>query len=116
MAYDQGLAARIRKLVGGRRGLSEREMFGGLAFMRDGKMFAGVLGDELMARVGKDAHDAWAAEAGARLMDFTGRPMRGYLFVKPAGLRGPARLARWVEACWEHVAGLKKAARPKRSR
>jgi hypothetical protein len=88
-------------------------MFGGLAFLRDGKMFAGIVKDELMARVGKDAHAAWVKKRGARTMDFTGRPMPGYIFVNAKGIAGRA-LAAWVEHCWEFVDSVKKA--PKRKK
>lgn len=108
MAYDQRLAERIRSLLKGRKGVTEKEMFGGLAFLRDGKMFVGIVKDELMARVGKEAHDEWVKKRGARTMDFTGRPMLGYVFVKPAGFVGRA-LAPWVERCWEHVDKVKKS-------
>jgi len=81
MAYDTGLAERIRDLVAGRQGVTEKAMFGGLAWMLNGKRFVGIVGDELMARVGPKAHDAAVARPHARVMDFTGRPMRGYVFV-----------------------------------
>ncbi len=113
MPYDLELAERLRALLKGRAGLSEKQMFGGLAYLRDGKMFVGIVKDELMARVGKEAHGTWVKKKGARTMDFTGRPMLGYVFVKPEGLAGRA-LAPWVEQCWEHVAGVTKA--PKRPR
>lgn len=113
MAYDQALAARLRALLKGRRGLTEKEMFGGLAFLRDGKMFVGIVKDELMARVGKESHNEWLKKKGARTMDFTGRPMFGYIFVKPAGFAGRS-LSAWLEHCWEHVDSVKKS--PKRAK
>jgi len=79
MAYDQALATRARNLVAGRKGVTEKAMFGGLAFLLDGKMFCGVLGNELLARVGPDAHDVAMEKPHVRIMDFTGRPMRGYV-------------------------------------
>ena len=85
MGYDAKLGGRIRSILGPRKGLSEKEMFGGLAFLRDGKMFVGIIKDELMARVGKDAHEEWERKKGARTMDFTHRPMKGYLQVRPQG-------------------------------
>ena len=108
MAYDPKLAGRIRGLVAARKGAAEKEMFGGLAFLRDGKMFVGVVKDELMARVGKESHAAWASKPGARPMDFTGRPMAGYLYVKQSGLAGK-KLRDWVDFCWAHVDTVKKA-------
>ena len=111
MAYDLALADRIRPLLKGRKGVTEKQMFGGLSFLRDGKMLIGIVKDELMARVGKETHGEWVKRKGARTMDFSGKPMLGYVFVKPEGIAGKA-LAPWVEQCWENVEGLKKA--PKR--
>jgi TfoX-like protein len=114
MAYDRALAERVRALVARRPGVTEKAMFGGLAFLLDGKMFCGVLGEELLARVGADAHEAAVAQAHVRIMDFTGRPMRGYVFVGPGAL--PTKeLERWVSQCLAHVAGLpeKPKKRPK---
>lgn len=116
MAYDTRLAGRIREHVGARRGVTEKPMFGGLCFLLDGKMFAGIVGEELMARVGPDAHDEAVARPHARIMDFTGRPMRGYVFVGPDGMRTKPSLARWLDQCAEHVAKLPaKAGRKRRA-
>jgi hypothetical protein len=112
MAYDLKLGERIRSLLGRRPGLAEREMFGGLAFLRDGKMFVGIIKDELLARVGKEAHGAWEKKKGARTMDFTRRPMIGYLQVRPEGIAGAA-LRPWVEFCWDHIATVEKKAKKK---
>lgn len=106
MAYDPNLAERLRGILAGRRGVSEKAMFGGLAFLLDGKMFCGILRDELLARVGPDAHDAAMARPHVRIMDFTGRPMRGYVFVGPAAIRTDAQLERWVDECGAHAATL----------
>jgi TfoX/Sxy family transcriptional regulator of competence genes len=108
MAYDLALADRIRPLLNGRKGVTEKQMFGGLAFLRDGKMFVGIVKDELMARVGKADHAEWVRKKGARIMDFSGRPMAGYIFVKSEGLVG-RELARWIEQCWVHVDTVTKA-------
>lgn len=112
MAYDSKLAARVRQLLVGRSGVTEKAMFGGLAYLLHGRMFCGILGDELLARVGPDAHDAAMARPHVRIMDFTGRPMRGYVFVGSAALASKAALARWVNACEKHAASL--ADKPKR--
>ena len=106
MAYDPHLAARIRRIVAGHSGVTEKAMFGGLAFMIDGKMFCGVLGDELLARVGPDAHDAALARPHVRIMDFTGRPMRGYVFVGRGALQPGTELAQWVEQARAHADAL----------
>jgi hypothetical protein len=106
MAYDTALADRLRLVMARRRGVTEKAMFGGLAFLLDGKMFCGVLADELLARVGPDAHDDAMARPHVRIMDFTGRPMRGYVFVGPAGIASTPELARWVDTCARHVETL----------
>jgi len=116
MAYDPALAGRVRTLALRRVGVDEKRMFGGLAFLLDGKMFVGVLGKELLARVGPDAHDEALARPHVRIMDFTGRPMRGYVFVGPEALEGEAALRGWIDQCLRHAATLperkKKGARP----
>lgn len=96
MAYDEQLAVRIRKLLKGRRTLVEKKMFGGLAFLLNGKMFAGILKKGLVVRVGPKDHDAALEDAHTRPMDFTGRPMRGYVYVSPAGTKDAARLQKWI--------------------
>lgn len=107
MAYDLKLAERIRAALKGKKGVAEKEMFGGVAFLVNGKMFVGVVKNELMARVGKENHDAEVKRPGARIMDFTGRPMRGYLFVGAKGMKNTASLKRWVELCLAHAKTLK---------
>lgn len=106
MAFDPGLAQRIRETLGDRPGLSERRMFGGLAFMLHGHMFVGVLGSTLMARVGAERHHDALAVAHVREMDFTGRPMKGYVYVDPPGLVEDKGLQAWVEWCAAFVATL----------
>lgn len=96
MAYDEELAERIRTIVYSRQDASERKMFGGLAFMIGGNMCCGVVGSDLMVRVGADQYNAALAETGARPMDFTGRPMKGMVFVGSSDLADNA-LAAWVQ-------------------
>ena len=97
MAYDQRLADDVRARIGDRSDLTEREMFGGIAFMIGGNMAVGVSGDELMVRVGKEAHDDLVTEPGARTFDMSARPMRGWLSVSSEGLRTDASLDSWIE-------------------
>ena len=99
MAFDPGLAERIRDILAGSEGVTERRMFGGLAFMLHGNMFVGVLGSTLMARVGPEAYARALGKPHVREMDFTGRPMRGYVFVDAAGTAEDDDLAAWVAAC-----------------
>ena len=96
MAYDEGLAQRIRELLEEEPALTEKRMFGGVAFLVGGKMAVGIVKDELMVRVGPEAHAASLAEPHVRPMDFTKRPMKGFVFVAPAGFEDDADLARWV--------------------
>lgn len=97
MAYDEELAERIRGLLAGRDDVTERKMFGGIAFMVRDRMAVGVVRHDLMVRVGPGAHDEAVARPHTRPMDFTGRPMRGMVYVAPAGVADDAELARWVE-------------------
>ena len=97
MAFDEGLAQRIREHLDERKGVSERRMFGGLCFMVGGNMCCGVVGEELMVRVGPDGYDEALALPHAREMDFTGKPMRGMLYVGTAGIEEDEDLARWVD-------------------
>jgi TfoX/Sxy family transcriptional regulator of competence genes len=98
MAYDEVLAERIRGSLSDRDGVSERKMFGGIAFMIGGNMACGVVHDDLMVRVGPDAYDAALANEHVRPMDFNHRPMRGMIYVGADGLRTEDDLARWVDA------------------
>jgi TfoX/Sxy family transcriptional regulator of competence genes len=96
MGYDEGLAARVRAAAGERPGITEKKMFGGLCLLSLGNMFAGIQGEVLMARVGPDRHDEVVGRPHARIMDFSGRPMRGFVYVDPEGIRTDEQLAEWV--------------------
>jgi TfoX/Sxy family transcriptional regulator of competence genes len=96
MPYDEGLAQRIRELLDEQAGLSEKKMFGGLAFLVNGNMAVGVMKSELMVRVGPEGYEAALAEPDARPMDFTKRPMKGFLYVSEAGCEEDAQLGGWV--------------------
>ena len=97
MAFDEKLADRMRRLLKGRRGLAERKMFGGLAFMLRGKMCCGVLNDDLVARIGPDDHEKALKEPYVRPMDFTGRIMRGYVYVGRNGTKTDRSLKKWLD-------------------
>jgi TfoX/Sxy family transcriptional regulator of competence genes len=96
MAYDEGLAQRIRELLEDDLRISEKKMFGGVAFMTNGSMAAGIIRDELMVRVGPEGYDEALARPHARALDFTGRPMRGFVQVAPAGFEDDADLRAWL--------------------
>ncbi|MBI3872417.1 MAG: TfoX/Sxy family protein [candidate division Zixibacteria bacterium] len=106
MSYSDALAERIRTLLKGKRGITEKKMFGGVAFLLKGKMFCGVNKDNLMARVGPERHDEALSQPHARPMDFTGRPMTGFVFVAPGGYRSDVALDRWVQWSLEFVSQL----------
>ncbi|OFW67460.1 MAG: RNA methyltransferase [Actinobacteria bacterium RBG_16_68_21] len=106
MAYDETLAEEIRACIGAHPGLAEKEMFGGIAFMIGGNMAVGVSGNELMVRVGKDAHDEAVARPGARIFDFGARPMQGWVAVAPEGFASDADLRQWVRQGVAFAEGL----------
>ncbi|MEM7051998.1 MAG: TfoX/Sxy family protein [Acidobacteriota bacterium] len=99
MAYDEGLAERVRQHLDGRTDVVEKKMFGGLAFMVRGHMCVGVNAETLMARVGPEQFEDCLARPHAREMDFTGRPLKGFLFVDPPGYAADADLADWIARC-----------------
>jgi hypothetical protein len=105
MAYDDALAERIRDRLRDTFGAGERRMFGALVFFLYGNMVVGVIGDELMARVGPDNTDAALTRPGARPFDFTGRPMRGWVLVAGDELDDDA-LDRWIDEASAFVATL----------
>jgi hypothetical protein len=105
MAYDLKLAARVRRLLSDRDDVSERAMFGGLTFMVGGRMCCGVNQDELIVRLHPDDAPAALARPHARPMDFTRRPMRGFVTIGPEGLKGAA-LRRWVSLAVSRAASL----------
>jgi TfoX/Sxy family transcriptional regulator of competence genes len=97
MSYDAALAERIRRRLAQRSDVTEKQMFGGLAFLINGRMSVGVAKNELMVRVGKDAHEAFVSRPGARTMDFTTRPMRGWIAVAPEGFASDTDLRTWID-------------------
>jgi len=97
VAFDEELGERVRELFGGAPDVVERRMFGGLAFMVAGHMACGVMGDDLLVRVARADYDAVLALPHVRQMDFTGRPMRGFVVVDAEGVAEDAELASWVD-------------------
>jgi hypothetical protein len=96
MAYDEQLATRIRRALAGRPGITERKMFGGLAFLSRGRMCCGIVGSDLMVRAPMDVFDELLRRRHVRPMDFTGKPLRGFLFVSPPGFRTARALQIWL--------------------
>jgi TfoX/Sxy family transcriptional regulator of competence genes len=98
VAYDEQLAVRVRKWFdAGKIAFEERRMMGGLCFMVSGKMCVGVEKDRLMVRLDPAIYDVALQRTGCAPMDFTGRPMRGFVFVNPAGLATARALASWLD-------------------
>lgn len=110
MAFDEQLAARIRELLSARNDVEEKRMFGGLCFMVAGQMAVGVETTKLMVRVGPDAYADALAQPHAEPMDFTGRPLKGFVYVTPAGTKGVA-LKKWIDRA---IAGAKQKAATKK--
>ena len=106
MAYDEDLAERIRDAVGAHASIAERKMFGGLAFLLDERTFCGIVKDELMVRVGPERYEEALGRPHVRPMDFTGRPMKGYVFVTPNGCDTEEAVAEWVDIGLDSVARL----------
>ena len=108
MPYDESLAARVRKLLGPRKNLVEKKMFGGLGFLQDGNICCGVWKEFLILRLGDDAARQVLGEEHARPFDITGRPMRGWAMIEPAGWRKGASLRRWIAWATQFTASLPK--------
>ncbi len=115
MAYDDRLAERVRIALSEHGDFEERKMFGGLAFLLGGHMCCGVVGDELMLRVGPDRYQDVLSRPHVREMDFTGRPLTGMVYVGKPGLQRAASLRGWIGAAAAFVRELppKRVSRPK---
>nr|WSY53140.1 TfoX/Sxy family protein [Streptomyces sp. NBC_00886] len=106
MAYDEGLAERVRERLGADPDIAEKRMFGGIAFLHRGNMAVGVSGDELMVRVGPDHTDAALTRPGTRVFDMTGRPMRGWILIAASVLTEDDALGRWIDEGHAFAASL----------
>jgi TfoX/Sxy family transcriptional regulator of competence genes len=103
MPFDEHLADRIRAVLRDRTDVTERKMFGGLAFLIRDHMTVGIVGRDLMVRVGAAQFETALAQPHARPMDFTGRPSKGMVYVSPAGLRTERSLSRWIDRARQFV-------------
>lgn len=97
MPYDQHLAERVRRRLAEQPSVEEKRMMGGLTFMVNSKMCVGILNNDLMVRIDPAIHDEALTMRGCREMDFTGRPMKGFVFVDPTGTHLEKDLARWID-------------------
>ena len=96
MPYDEGLAERVRTLFEDREDVTERKMFGGLCFMINGNMCCGITKHDLMLRLGKDEAIAALKRPHARDMDFTGKPLKGFVYIDPEGYAEDEDLEDWI--------------------
>lgn len=103
MAYDEYLADRVRQVFAERYVAAiEKKMMGGLCFMVNDKMCAGIVGETLMVRIDPKLYQQALTRLGAREMDFTGRPMKGFLFVEPEGVDADEDLQDWLQLCLDY--------------
>jgi TfoX/Sxy family transcriptional regulator of competence genes len=103
MAYDERLAERILESLANRKGVVEKKMFGGVAFMLKDKMFVGIIKDDLMVRVLLEREEEALDRPHARPMDFTKRPMKGFIYVAPDGIKSKKLLDSWIDLGIEYV-------------
>ncbi len=96
MAYNENLANRIREHFADLPNVEEKTMMGGLTFMYNGKMCVGIIGDELMCRIDPELHDSAVEKPGARTMDFTNRPMKGYVMIDDTGMTQQKDFDYWI--------------------
>ena len=96
MAFDEDLAARIRDQLASRKGIEERRMFGGAAFLLDGNLLVGVWKDSLVVRLGPDEGDEALKEPHVKEFDITGKAMKGWVLVGPGGVEGDEQLGNWI--------------------
>lgn len=97
MAYDEKLANRIRERLASLPNIEEKEMMGGLTFMYNDKMCVGIIKDELMCRIDPALHEIATAKKGCRTMDFTKRPMSGYVLINDSGMKSAKDFNYWIE-------------------
>jgi TfoX/Sxy family transcriptional regulator of competence genes len=106
MAFDEAVAGRVREALAGAPNVVEKKMFGGIAFMVRGNMCCGVIGDRLMLRVGPKGYATALSRPHASAMDFTGKPMKGLVYVGPAGFASPRDLETWIGKAMEFALSL----------
>ena len=106
MAYDEGLAQRVREEMSGLPGYVEKRMFGGIGFLLRGNMAGGVIGEDLIVRVGPGEYESALAEPHTRPFDMTGRPMRGWVAVTAQGYESDEDLVDWIQRGVEYALTL----------
>ena len=106
MGYNEKLADRIRKLLNRRKGIEEKKMFGGLSFLLNGKMCCGIIKNDLVVRVGPENYEHVLTQPHTRPMDFTGRPIKGFVYVESNGLSRDVALRKWVNMSLSYASSL----------
>jgi TfoX/Sxy family transcriptional regulator of competence genes len=106
MAFDEVLAGRIRAVLARKKGIEEKKMFGGVGFLLNGNMLVGVWKDSLIVRIGSDGYDDALTEPHVRPFDITGKAMKGWLLVEPAGIEADGELKGWIKRAVKFVATL----------
>ena len=106
MAYDKAIAQRVREVLTESPDVTEKKMFGGIAFLLRGNMCCGVMGDRLMLRVGSKEYESALSRPHARKMDFTGRPLKGFVYVDPPGFASDVDLRTWTARATGFVLSL----------
>jgi TfoX/Sxy family transcriptional regulator of competence genes len=101
MPYNETLANRIREQLVNLDNIEEKEMMGGLTFMYNGKMCIGIIKDEMMCRIDPELHETVVEKLGCRTMDFTKRPMKGYVMISELGMNNKTDLEYWIKLCLE---------------
>jgi len=101
MAYDEKLADRIREKLSALRNVEEKKMMGGLTFMYNNKMCVGIIKDELMCRIDPEFHEKAIKKPGCRTMDFTNRPMIGYVLINQDGIKSKIDFDYWIDLALE---------------
>jgi len=97
MTYDETLAKRVRNTLPQSPRVEEKKMMGGLTFMVNGKMCVGILKDDLMVRLDPAVYDVALKRKGCHEMNFTGKPMKGFIFVSPTGTGNKKDLSYWID-------------------
>ena len=114
MAYNQKLALRIRECLAEIPNVEEKEMMGGLTFMVNDKMCVGIIKDEMMCRIDPELHDMAITKKGCRTMDFTKRPMKGYVMIDDAGMKTQKQFDYWISLCLDFNTKAKSSKKRKR--
>lgn len=112
MSYDEGLAEKVRNSLKGKKGIAEKKLFGGVAFLLNGNMAIGVNKNDLIVRVDAEDHDQLVSQKHVRTFDLSGgRPMKGWLLVAPSGVKAEKDLKAWIQQGIDFAGSLPKKSR-----